>query len=115
MIPADLRRFPQDKPRTDGLVRGGPTKGAKCKFTVEAFANLAITTFIIGLPLIAEQTNQVGGAVGLGIFYAAFYGGVFASWAVVPRVAGKLLVIAKSNATGPAHGLGRRLPHSLAD
>ncbi|PSR28417.1 MAG: MFS transporter [Sulfobacillus thermosulfidooxidans] len=58
-------------------------------FTVEAFANLVVTTFLIGLPIIVKN-DRAGGAIGLGIFYAAFYGGVFASSAVVPRVAKKI-------------------------
>ncbi|WP_053961158.1 MFS transporter [Sulfobacillus thermosulfidooxidans] len=59
-------------------------------FTVEAFGNLVVTTFLIGIPFIAKDTDRAGGAIGLGIFYAAFYGGVFVSSALIPRVAQKL-------------------------
>jgi len=58
-------------------------------FTVEAFANLAITIFILGLPLIAREKNLAGGSVGLGMLYGAFYAGVFLASAVVPQVAEK--------------------------
>lgn len=59
-------------------------------FTMEAFSNLAVTPFIIGLPIIAKETHPTGGAVALGVFYAFFYGGVFASSAVVSRITGKI-------------------------
>ncbi|AEJ39984.1 permease [Sulfobacillus acidophilus TPY] len=58
-------------------------------FTFEAFANLAVATFMIGLPLIVSHIPNAG-ALGLGFFYGSFYLGVFTATVIVPRWAQKI-------------------------